>query len=249
MLVRVKRSGNMLYVIHLNITKPVCVLARSGDTAWQWHARFGNLHFSALHDLGTKGMVSGMTTVDQVHQVRSGCTIGKMHRKPFPATSTYRAEQPLELFHGDLCKPISPATTVGNRYFLLIVDDYNRYMWVEMLCTNGQALEYVRKIKPISENDHGLKLLAFRSDRGGEFNSKAFTSLCNEARVKRYTTAPYSPQQNGVVEGLNQMVVEMARCLLKGMNAPPYFLGRGGRDGSAHTESVAGTRAGWSHAV
>jgi IS30 family transposase len=33
--------------------------------------------------------------------------------------------------------------------------------------------------------------------------------------VQRHYSAPYSPQQNGVVERRNQMVVGMARALLK----------------------------------
>ena len=40
-----------------------------------------------------------------------------------------------------------------------------------------------------------------------------------------YTTTPYSPQQNGVVERRNQSVVEMARCMLKAMSVPARFWG------------------------
>jgi hypothetical protein len=34
----------------------------------------------------------------------------------------------LKLVHGDLCGPISPATSRGNKYFVLLVDDLSRYM-------------------------------------------------------------------------------------------------------------------------
>lgn len=36
---------------------------------------------------------------------------------------------------------------------------------------------------------------------------------------------PYSPQQNRVVERLNQTIVEMARCMLKSMKVPGEFWG------------------------
>jgi transposase InsO family protein len=52
-----------------------------------------------------------------------------------------------------------------------------------------------------------------------------FTAYCNEQGIKHNTTAPYSPQQNGVVERRNQSVVEMARCLLKSMKVPAKFWG------------------------
>ena len=43
--------------------------------------------------------------------------------------------------------------------------------------------------------------------------------------MHRQLTAPYSPQQNGVVERRNQSVVAMARCMLKAKNLPGYFWG------------------------
>jgi transposase InsO family protein len=67
------------------------------------------------------------------------------------------------------------------------------------------------------------KLKALRTDRGGEFNSRMFTTFCTEQGIKHFTTTPYTPQQNGFVERRNQSVVEMARCLLKGRSVPPRF--------------------------
>lgn len=98
-------------------------------------------------------------------------------------------------------------------------------MWVEVLRTNDEALSYFNKIKQQAELEHGKKLKALRTDRGGEFNSNLFTVFCNETGIKHYTTTPYSPQQNGVVERHNQTVVEMARCMLKTKKMPPKFWG------------------------
>jgi len=49
--------------------------------------------------------------------------------------------------------------------------------------------------------------------------------FCSEIGIKHYTTTPYSPQQNGVVERRNQTVVEMARCMMKSMSVPSWFWG------------------------
>jgi hypothetical protein len=68
--------------------------------------------------------------VDRVEQVYDGCTLGKQHRTPFPQASSFRAEKGLDLIHADLCGQISPPTQGGNSYFLLVVDDFSRYMWV-----------------------------------------------------------------------------------------------------------------------
>jgi transposase InsO family protein len=45
--------------------------------------------------------------------------------------------------------------------------------------------------------------------------------------VERHLTAPYSQQQNGVVERRNQTMMGMAYCLLKSKALPGYFWGEG----------------------
>jgi hypothetical protein len=127
--------------------------------------------------------------------------------------------------HTDLCGQITPKSIGGASYFLLVVDDYSRYMWVEMLKRKDQALEMFKKVVARAENESGAKLKAMRTDRGGEFNSNLFSIFCSEGGIKHYTTTPYTPQQNGVVERRNQSVVEMARCLLKAMKVPSVFWG------------------------
>jgi len=77
-------------------------------------------------------MVEGMLAVKKVEQVCDGCALGKQHRKPFPKASGFRAEKCLELVHADLCGHITPKTLGGASYFLLVVDDNSRYMWVEL---------------------------------------------------------------------------------------------------------------------
>ena len=139
--------------------------------------------------------------------------------------SSFRAGNLLELVHADLCGQITPKTLGGASYFLLVVDDHSRYMWLELLKTKDQALECFKRIKLRAESESGGKLKALRTDRGGEFTSHLFSIFCTERGIKHYTTTPYTPQQNGVVERRNQSVVEMARCLLKTMQVPPEFWG------------------------
>jgi len=98
-------------------------------------------------------------------------------------------------------------------------------MWLELMATKDKALLQFKRFKAAAELESGCKLKAFRSDRGGEFNSGAFVSFCLEYGIKHNTTTLYTPQQNGVVERRNQTVVEMARCLLKSMGVPARFWG------------------------
>jgi len=202
LLIRAKRL-NRLYIMKVTVTAPICLLTKMSDEARLWHARYGHLNFRSLHELGAQEMVEGIPVIRRAEQVCDGCALGKHHRTPFPRASSFRAEAGLELVHGDLCGHVTPPTPGGKSFFLLIVDDYSRYMWIELLASKSEALQYFKKIKAAAEVESGHHLKAFRTDRGGEFNSGAFISFCDESSIKHNTTTPYSPQQNGVVERRN----------------------------------------------
>lgn len=65
----------------------------------------------------------------------------------------------------------------------------------------------------------------FRTDRGGEFCSNAFNSYFEQEGIIRHFTAPYTPQQNEVMERRNRTVVEIARSYLKEMGVPSILWG------------------------
>jgi transposase InsO family protein len=203
----------------------VCLAAHASEAAWQWHARYGHLNFGSLRKLATQRMVRGLPKLTQVEKVCDSCLVGKQRRAPFPAQARRRAESALELVHGDLCGPVTPVTPSGNQYFLLLVDDMSRYMWVRLLSSKDQAPSEIKNFQAAVEVETGKKLKVLRTDRGGEFTSVEFGRYCAERGVERQFTAPYSPQQNGVVERRNQSVVAMARCMLKAKGLPGYFWG------------------------
>ncbi|WVZ95085.1 LOW QUALITY PROTEIN: hypothetical protein U9M48_040890 [Paspalum notatum var. saurae] len=225
LLVKVSRSKNRLYVMKLTIARPVCLAARHEEAAWRWHARFGHLSFDALGRMARKGMVRGLPEIEHVSELCDSCLAGKQRRAPFPKTANYRAQDPLELVHGDLCGPIKPAMHGGRRYFLLLVDDSSCFMWLWLLTAKDQAAEAIKEIKARAEMETGKKLKALRTDRGGEFNSEEFAHYCAGEGVGHHLTAPYSPQQNGIIERRNQTVVGMARSMLKAKGMPAAFWG------------------------
>ncbi|KAD7117216.1 hypothetical protein E3N88_04484 [Mikania micrantha] len=225
LMMQVQRSPNRLYKISLKIGTPVCLLSSIKDQAWLWHARLGHLNFRAINNMKSKNIVIGDLTTMQGEQVCDACMLGKQARNSFPKKSLYRANKPFELVHTDLCGPISPPTLGGNRYFMLLVDDYTRYAWVYALRTKDEALGVFKKFKNEVELEHELKVKALKSDRGGEFLNRLFAEYCDETGVKRMFTAPYSPQQNGVVERRNRTVLNSTRSMLKALKLPQNLWG------------------------
>jgi hypothetical protein len=45
-----------------------------------------------------------------------------------------------------LCGPISPTMPRGNKYFLLLVDDLSRYMWVAVIPSKDRASAAIKNI-------------------------------------------------------------------------------------------------------
>jgi hypothetical protein len=145
LLARVPRSHGRLYVLHLNLARPVCLAAHGGEDAWRWHARYGHMHFDALRRLAHGDMVHGLPLLDEVEQLCDACLAGKHKCAPFPRRAYNRAAEPLGLVHADLCGPIDPPTPGGKRYFLLLVDDHSRYMWIFLLASKDQASAAIKK--------------------------------------------------------------------------------------------------------
>ena len=106
---------------------------------------------------------------------------------------------------------------------MLFIDNFSRKTWVYFLKEKSQAFEAFKIFKSMVEKEKGLKIKSMRSDRGGEFLSKEFNKFCEDNGIRRFLTAPYSPQQNGVVERKNRTILNMVRSMLKSKKMPKEF--------------------------
>jgi hypothetical protein len=225
LLAKISRSLGKLYRLKLLIVQLVCLYARAGEDAWRWHARFGHINFKSLWEMAAASHVQGMPALEQIDQLCEACLAGKLRCASFPQSVTHRATRSMELLHGDIYGPINPTTPSGNRYFLLLVDDYSRYMWIALLPSKDRAVAAIKHIQAVAEKKSGNSLGALRIDHGGEFTATHFTEYYVELDVRRELTSPYSPQQNGVVEKRNQTVMVVARCMMKAKCLPRIFWG------------------------
>jgi hypothetical protein len=90
--------------------------------------------------------------------VCEACLAGKHRQMPFLHAAQRRMGEVLELVHGDFCDPITPATSSGKRYFLLLVDDYSRYMWVARPATKDEAPAAIHHIQVAAEQKSDKQL-------------------------------------------------------------------------------------------
>jgi hypothetical protein len=155
-------------------------------------------------------MVHGLPAIKGVYKLCNSCLIGKQRRSLFLTRSTYRATEPLELMHGDLCGPIKPTPPSDTSLFPLPVDDRSRFMWLVLHGAKSEATAAIKQVQARAEGKCDKRLRVLRTDQSGEFKSTSFQAYCNELGIQRHITAPYSPQQNGVVERRSQSVVGTA---------------------------------------
>jgi hypothetical protein len=77
LLAKVTRGTNRLYVLNVQVAQPLCLTTHWDNEAWQWHKRFGQLHFEALKRLSDKGMIRGLPSFDHVDQLYDVCVLTK----------------------------------------------------------------------------------------------------------------------------------------------------------------------------
>lgn len=119
----VARQPNLeLHQVEANLTTAALDLTRL------WHHRLGHLHFQGLHLLSASGMVTGLPYLPILKETCSGCQFSRQTRESFPSQSHNRSSIPLHLLHTDLCGPMQTMSQGGNFYFMVVVDDFSRYV-------------------------------------------------------------------------------------------------------------------------
>ena len=63
-------------------------------------------------------------------------------------------------------------------------------------------------------NNFGAKIKHIRSDNGIEFKNTGIDTYLDTLGITHELSAPYTPQQNGVMERKNRTLIEMARTML-----------------------------------
>ena len=114
----------------------------------------------------------------------------------------------------DLFGPIAYISIGGNKYGLVIVDDYTRFTWVFFLHDKGETQGVLKRLLRQAQNEFSLRIKKIRSDNWSEFKNTQVEEYLDEEGIKHELSAPYSPQQNGVAERKNRTLIEMARTML-----------------------------------
>jgi transposase InsO family protein len=74
-----------------------------------------------------------------------------------------------------------------------------------------------------AQNEFEHKLKKIKSENGSEFKNLQVEEYLEEEGIKHEFSAPYRPQQNGIVERKNRTFIDMARTMLGEYKTPEQF--------------------------
>ncbi|GJW39022.1 retrovirus-related pol polyprotein from transposon TNT 1-94 [Tanacetum coccineum] len=211
--------GNNLYTLSLGYmmaSSPICLLSKASKTnSWLWHRRLSHLNFGAINHLARHGLVRGLPKQKfEKEHLCSAFAMGKSKKKPYKPKSKDTYQEKLYLLHMDLYGPMRVASVNGKKYILVIVNDYSRFTWVKCLRSKDEALDFIIKFLKMIQVRLRVHVCRIRTDNGTEFVNQTLHEYYEKVGISHETSITRSPQQNGVVERRNCMLIEAAHTML-----------------------------------
>ena len=192
------------------------------DSFVLWHARLGHVNNRSIYRMVNLNLLPKFDV--NIHNKCGVCTESKFARQSFKSVQE-RSNELLSLIHSDLCDFKAIPSRGGKNYFITFIDDCSKYCYVYLLHSKDEALNSFKTYKAEVENQLEKKIKVIRSDRGGEYESAAFSDFCAQNGIVHQTTAPYTPQQNGVAERKNRTLKEMINSMLNSSGLPHNLWG------------------------
>ena len=155
------RLKNKLYLVDFNKSKAkleTCLVAKS-SMGWLWHRQLTHVGMRNLAKLLKYEHILGLTNVHfEKDRIYNACQARKQVGAPHPPKSIMTTKQPLELIHMDLSGPVAYLSIGGNKYGLVIVDDYSCFTWVFFLHDKCQVQEKVKIFVRRAQKEFGLPI-------------------------------------------------------------------------------------------
>ncbi|GJT87160.1 retrovirus-related pol polyprotein from transposon TNT 1-94 [Tanacetum coccineum] len=166
----IRKKG--LYVMKLGNTPndQIC-LATIDENSTLWHRRLGHANMRLIPSLASKELVRNLPKLKFDQYFCDACKIGKQAHASHKAKNIVSTTRCLELFQMDLFGPSAVRSYGGNRYTLVIVDDYSRYTWTRFLKDKTEAFDQFEILSRKIQNQLGYSQ-----------NSKAYIILNKHTR-------------------------------------------------------------------
>jgi hypothetical protein len=179
-----------------------------------WLARLGHVGFETV----SRAAHTGATTeIDLTAHTKScnchTCLLQKGSRRPFKGSLVKRASVIGDVIHTDLAGPMPPIIS-GSKYVQSYIDGRIRLKYIYLLKKKLDSGGALRDFMVKFERDHDCLVKSVHTDNAVEFTGGDFNSCLREQGIKFISSAPYSPESNGLAENFNKVLFARVRCLL-----------------------------------
>ncbi|XP_076917271.1 putative mitochondrial protein AtMg00300 [Bidens hawaiensis] len=158
------RRENNTYLLDGSVVVDTADVAVSKtDSALLWHKRFGHLSEQGLVELRKQQIIDEFK-VNDVGFCET-CVLGKK-KKVQLSKGIHSTRGILDYVHSDLWGPARVNTIGGARYFLSIIDDYSRRVWVYVIKHKSDAFAKFVEWKTLVETQTEKRLKKLRTDNG-----------------------------------------------------------------------------------
>ncbi|CAL1375244.1 unnamed protein product [Linum trigynum] len=147
------------------------------------------------------------------------CHLAKQKKLPFPISDS-RAISAFDMVHVDIWGPLAVKSHDGFSYFLSIVDDHTRSVWVFLMKQKSEASHLLESFCVMIQNQFSKTVKVIRSDQGGEFHMIDFY---NAFGIEHQLSCVETPEQNARVERKHQHILNVARALRFQSGLPLHF--------------------------
>lgn len=128
-----------------------------------------------------------------------------------------------ELIHYDLWGPYNTTSIYGIVYFLTIVDDYLRSVWIYLLVEKREVKNILNNFFVMAHTQFNEHVKIVRSDNGTKY--VCLKNYFEEKGILHQTSIVSTPQQNGRVERKHHHILNVACALLFQASLPIKFWG------------------------
>nr|GEV27152.1 reverse transcriptase domain-containing protein [Tanacetum cinerariifolium] len=176
----VRKKG--LYVTKLgNKPKDQICLATIDKNSTLWHKRLGHINKRLIQSLASKKLVTNLPKLKFNQHLGDACKIRKQAHASHKAKNIVSTTRCLELLHIDLFGPSAVRSYGGNRYTLVIVDDYSMYTWTRFPKDKTEAFDQFEIFSKKIQNQLRCTIVLIRTDHCREFDNEVqFGEFCND---------------------------------------------------------------------
>lgn len=221
---RLARENDVFYIHPLQnnnvsqIAAPGVARVPSTNSAQRWHQRLGHtgqtgLKKTAENSSGLEGIdLNNLTTCETCHLSKAQRYVSREPR--------LTPNAPLDEINIDTVGKITTSIN-GLQYVVIITDSKSRMRWAIMSSTKDQIAPLLVQWIETTQHQFNKKIRAIFKDGGTEF--LRIKPHCEKHGLRTDVSAPDTPEQNGISESSNKVILQRARSMLIDAGMPAIY--------------------------